>query len=86
MRQKLSSRKFWCAIIAVIIPILALFGIDDATIAQIIKILTPVGVLVAYIFAESYVDVAREQNGNPVTDELEVTELNELEGIHYGNS
>lgn len=58
-RQKLSSRKFWAAIIGVTVPLCVAFGVPDVTVEQITATVTAVGALVAYIFAESYVDSKR---------------------------
>lgn len=61
LKQKLSSRKFWSAIIGVAVSLMAMFGIDDMTSGQITGLISAVGVLVAYIFAEGMVDAGREE-------------------------
>ena len=58
-KNKLSSRKFWSAVVGFAVSIAAAFGASDMTVAQISAVITAAGVLVAYIFAESYVDVNR---------------------------
>ena len=62
-KSKLTSRKFWSAVVGVIVALGAAFGADSMTIQQITAIITAAGVLVAYIFAESYVDAKRTGTG-----------------------
>lgn len=69
-KQKLTSRKFWAAIIGFITAILAAFGVKDMTIEQIAAVVTAVASLVAYIIGEGLVDAARE--GGTITIEPEV--------------
>lgn len=56
LKKKLSSRKFWSAIIGVAVSLMAMFGIDDMTAGQITGLISAVSVLVAYIFAEGFID------------------------------
>lgn len=58
-KNKLASRKFWSAVVGVVVALCAAFGADEMTVQQITAVITAVGVLVAYIFAESYVDANR---------------------------
>jgi hypothetical protein len=58
-KRKLSSRKFWCAVVAGLVPTLASFGIEENTIAQVVLLVTGAGALVAYIIAEASVDKNR---------------------------
>lgn len=55
-KQKLASRKFWSAVVGVAVSLCALFGVGEMTAGQISGLISAVGVLIAYIFAESYVD------------------------------
>ena len=61
LKQKLSSRKFWSAIIGVAVSLMAMFGIDDMTAGQITGLISAVGVLTAYIFAEGMVDAGKDE-------------------------
>ena len=61
LKKKLSSRKFWSAIIGVAVSLMAMFGIDDMTSGQITGLISAVGVLIAYIFAEGMVDAGKEE-------------------------
>jgi len=56
LRRKLTSRKFWCAIVAFLTPLLFLFNIGQEVVAQVTLVITSVGALIAYIFSESSVD------------------------------
>ena len=57
---KLTSRKLWCAIASgVVMALTVLFG-DGLTPEMVSIIRSGIGVLVAYIFGESAVDVARQ--------------------------
>ena len=59
-RAKLTSRKLWCAIASgVVMALTVLFG-DGLTPEMVSIIRSGIGVLVAYIFGESAVDVARQ--------------------------
>lgn len=73
--QKLGSRKMWAAIAAALLCVLtALFGEEiPADMAEYIK--TGAGALIAYVFGEAAVDVAREiSKGSAGTDQKGVDE------------
>jgi len=59
-KSKLTSRKFWAAVIGFVTAILAAVGIDDMTIEQVIAVISATSVLIAYIIGEGLVDAARE--------------------------
>ena len=61
-KQKLASRKFWSAVVGVAVSLCALFGVGEMTAGQISGLISAVGVLIAYIFAESYVDGKNAEN------------------------
>ncbi len=63
--KKLSSRKFWVALVALVAAIAAVFKFSDETVAQITSVISAAGVLVAYILCEGYVDAkALDGSGN----------------------
>lgn len=62
-KQKLSSRKFWAAIVAVAVSIGVILGIDDLTMEQVTGLIMAVGGLIAYILGEGFVDGMRAKNG-----------------------
>ena len=55
-KRKLTSRKFWMAIVAFITPLLLAFGVSDSEVAQIVAIIMAGADVVAYIVAEGLVD------------------------------
>ena len=58
-KQKLTSRKFWAAIIAVVTTVLVAFNVSNLTIEQVVAVITAASVLIAYIVGEGLVDAAR---------------------------
>lgn len=58
-KQKLTSRKFWAAIIGVVTTILVAFNVSNLTIEQVVAVITAASVLIAYIVGEGLVDAAR---------------------------
>lgn len=60
-KQKLSSRKFWAALVGFITPVLIVFNVPDLTIEQVTAIVTSGGALIAYILSEGYVDANRNE-------------------------
>ena len=62
--QKLTSRKFWAAIITFITSILVAFGVPDLTIEQVVAVISAGSVMIAYIIGEGMVDAARIEKSN----------------------
>jgi uncharacterized membrane protein len=58
-KSKLSSRKFWLAVIGFITALLVAFKVPDMTIEQITGVITSGAVLIAYIVSEGMVDSAK---------------------------
>lgn len=59
-KRKLSSRKFWCALVGFVTSILYLFNVAEATVEQITAVIMAGASLIAYILAEGWVDASRE--------------------------
>lgn len=57
-KRKLTSRKFWAAIIGFVVPLLLAFGVSEAETSQIAAIIMAGGTLIAYIIGEGIVDAA----------------------------
>lgn len=55
-KHKLSSRKFWMAIIGFITPLLIIFNVETNTVEMVSNIIMSIGSLIAYILAEGWVD------------------------------
>ena len=58
-KQKLTSRKFWAALIGFITALMVAFGVDNLTIEQVVALITAASTLIAYIIGEGMVDAAR---------------------------
>lgn len=57
-KRKLTSRKFWAAVIGFVVPLLLAFGVSEAETSQIAAIIMAGGTLIAYIIGEGLVDAA----------------------------
>lgn len=58
-KQKLTSRKFWTAIVGFVTPMLLAFGAAESDVTQIVAIIMAGADVVAYIVAEGLVDAKR---------------------------
>lgn len=56
-KRKLTSRKFWAAVVGFITAILIAFKIDNLTVEQVTAVISALGVLVAYILGEGLADL-----------------------------
>lgn len=70
-KQKLTSRKFWAAVIGFATAIMVAFKVDDLTIEQVIALITAASTLIAYIIGEGMVDAARINVETTTKDESE---------------
>lgn len=57
-KRKLTSRKFWMAVVAFITPLMLAFGVSESDTAQITAIIIAGADVLAYILAEGMVDAA----------------------------
>lgn len=57
--RKLTSRKFWAAVIGFVTPLLLAFGVSEEVATEVASIIMAGGVLIAYIFGEGMVDAAQ---------------------------
>lgn len=57
--QKLTSRKFWVALVAFVTALLVAFKVDAGSIEQVTSIIMSFASLIAYIVAEGLVDANR---------------------------
>lgn len=64
-KQKLTSRKFWAAVIGFITALAVALGWDKITTEQVVGIVTAASTLIAYIIGEGMVDAARAKNQTP---------------------
>ena len=69
-KQKLTSRKFWAAIIGFITAMMVTFNVNELTIKQVVSMISATSVLIAYIIGEGMVDSARiSSESNPEQEE-----------------
>ena len=59
-KKKLTSRKFWMAIVAFVTPLLLAFGVAENEVSQIVAIIMAGADVVAYIIAEGLVDAGQK--------------------------
>lgn len=62
-KQKLSSRKFWAAVVGFATALMVCFNLTDNDIAQVTSVIMAGGTLIAYIFSEGLVDANRGNGG-----------------------
>lgn len=63
-KQKLTSRKFWVAVIGFVTPLLLAFGKSESDVTQISSIIMAGGTLIAYIIGEGFIDASDLNNSN----------------------
>lgn len=73
-KQKLTSRKFWAAVITFITSILVAFVVPDLIIEQVVAVITAGSAMIAYIIGEGLVDVARVKKEDTTSTENESEE------------
>ena len=59
--RKLTSRKFWVALVGFITALLVAFNVDAGSIEQITSIIMSFASLIAYIVAEGFVDASSKE-------------------------
>lgn len=55
-KKKLTSRKFWMAIVGFITPLMLAFGVSETDVTQVTAIIMAGADVLAYILAEGMVD------------------------------
>ena len=65
-KRKLTSRKFWVAVVGFITAIMVALNIDKMTVEQVTAIVSAMATLIAYIIGEGLTDAAHkvEREGN----------------------
>ena len=69
-KSKLTSRKFWAAVIGFVTAVMVACNFSEMTIEQVTTMIGAAAVLIAYILGEGMVDKARIEN-TPVEPEKE---------------
>ena len=61
-KKKLTSRKFWTAIVGFVTPLLLAFGLCEEVVVQVSGIIMSGATAIAYIIGEGLVDSERAVN------------------------
>ena len=74
-KQKLTSRKFWAAVVGFVTPLLIAFGFSDSQIAEATSIIMAGATLIAYIIGEGLVDSSRIAANTPSNNTITTTTI-----------
>ena len=69
-KRKLTSRKFWCAVVGFVTPLLITFGVDSNQATQIASIIMSGATLIAYIVGEGLTDASNSNTGESIGTEI----------------
>lgn len=67
-KQKLTSRKFWVAVVGFVVPLLIAFGVAESVATEVASIIMAGASVVAYIIGEGMVDASNAGNGDTDTE------------------
>ena len=62
-KKKLTSRKFWAAVVGFVSAVMLGFGVSENTAAQVVAIIMAGATLIAYIIGEGLVDAGHTESG-----------------------
>lgn len=74
-KRKLTSRKFWLAIIGFVTPLLLAFNVSENVVTQVTGIIMAGGSLIAYIIGEGLAD-SNNTNTTTVDDDSNDENMN----------
>lgn len=77
--RKLTSRKFWAAVVGFVTPMMTAAGASDNTIVQATAIIMGGATLIAYIIGEGLTDAANVEIGEGQLIEVEAIAEKEAE-------
>ncbi|BBM17385.1 hypothetical protein G15_1028 [Enterococcus avium] len=60
-KAKLTSRKFWVAVVGFVTSILFAFNVDAGSTEKIVGVITSASIMIAYIIGEGLVDSNRNE-------------------------
>ena len=80
-KSKLTSRKFWAAIVGFVTPMLLAFGVADDTVTQVAGIIMAGATAIAYIIGEGLVDANRTYSTDDTTGADEQDQEGEDENV-----
>ena len=70
-KRKLTSRKFWAAVVGFATPMMIAFGVSEAETTQIASIIMAGATLIAYIIGEGLTDAMNASGSNTEKKESE---------------
>lgn len=73
-KRKLTSRKFWIAIVTLVTAVITAFGASESAIAQVTGVIMAGATAIAYIIGEGLVDAKQKDS----TDESDDTSDSEI--------
>ena len=76
-KRKLTSRKFWIALVGFVTALLTAFNVADAVAVQVTTIIMAFGTLIAYILAEGFID-AKDVDGDKTINNIYTEDFKEL--------
>lgn len=76
-KQKLTSRKFWAAVVGFVTPLLIAFGVAENDVAEVSSIIMSGATLIAYIIGEGLVDAKKTSDTGGETNESAQIDSNE---------
>lgn len=65
---KLTSRKFWAAIVGVVVSVSVIFGVDVLTQEKITALIMAIATLISYIIGEGMIDAAAAKGNSGQSD------------------
>lgn len=65
-KKKLTSRKFWAAVVGFVVPLLLAFGVSETDAAQVSGIIMAGASLIAYIIGEGLIDAKNTQKADEI--------------------
>lgn len=61
-KQKLTSRKFWVAVITFVTSLILAFGVSESVATEVASVIMAGATMIAYILGEGLVDANRTDN------------------------
>lgn len=68
-KRKLTSRKFWAAVVGFATPLMTMLNVSDNTAVQVTALIMSGGALIAYIIGEGLTDAANIETSAEITEE-----------------
>jgi hypothetical protein len=72
-KRKLTSRKFWAAVVGFVTPTILAFGGSQETVTQTTAIIMAGGTLIAYIIGEGLTDAANNSESGDANENIHMS-------------